>query len=90
MAEAGAAGAARNAVQHLRLEASDYDAFMALPDDERRARYDELMRAARSTLHAPMRGVNLQKRERLKTMKVLILDNSQREPGNGIISEHFV
>ena len=50
MAEAGAAGAARNAVQHLRLEASDYDAFMALDEDARRARYDELVRAARSTL----------------------------------------
>ena len=47
MAEAGAAGAARNAIQHLRLEASDYDAFMALPDDERRERYDELYASAR-------------------------------------------
>ena len=69
---AAAQGAARNAVQHLR-EASgdDYDAFMALPEDARRAAYDELVRAARSTLHAPLRGVNLQKRERLKNMKVL-------------------
>ena len=69
---AAAQGAARNAVQHLR-EASgdDYDAFMALPEDARRAAYDELVRAARSTLHAPLRGVNAQKRERLKTMKVL-------------------
>ena len=87
-AEAGAAGAARNAVQHLRLEASDYDAFMALPDDERRTRYEELARAARSTLHAPLKGVNAQKRERLKTMKVLILDNSQREPSVASVWGH--
>jgi len=88
MAEAGAAGAARNAVQHLRLEARYYDAFMALPDDARRARYEELMRAARSTLHAPLKGVNAQKRERLKTMKVLILDNSQREPSVASVWGH--
>ena len=87
---AAAQGAARNAVQHLRLEASgdDYDAFMALPDDARRARYDELTRAARSTLHAPLKGVNAQKRERLKNMKVLILDNSQREPSVASVWGH--
>mmetsp|Transcript_8202 Transcript_8202/g.22054 ORF Transcript_8202/g.22054 Transcript_8202/m.22054 type:complete len:629 (+) Transcript_8202:178-2064(+) len=86
---AAAQGAARNAVQHLR-EASgdDYDAFMALPEDARRAAYDELVRAARSTLHAPLRGVNAQKRERLKTMKVLILDNSQREPSVASVWGH--
>jgi len=83
-----AAGAARNAVQHLRLEASDYDAFMALDEDARRARYDALTRAARSTLHAPLKGVNAQKRERLKTMKVLILDNSQREPSVASVWGH--
>ena len=88
MAEAGAAGAARNAVQHLRLEGSDYDAFMALPDAERRARYEELVRAARSTLHAPLKGVNAQKREKLKNMKVLILDNSQREPSVASVWGH--
>ena len=88
MAEAGAAGAARNAVQHLRLEASNYDAFMALDEDARRARYDELVRAARSTLHAPLKGVNAQKRERLKNMKVLILDNSQREPSVASVWGH--
>ena len=86
--EEAAAGAARNAVQHLRLEASDYNAFMALPDDARRERYNELMRAARSTLHAPLKGVNAQKRERLKTMKVLILDNSQREPSVASVWGH--
>ena len=87
--EAAAAGAARNAVQHLR-EASgdDYDAFMALPEDARRAAYDELVRAARSTLHAPLRGVNAQKRERLRSMKVLILDNSQREPSVASVWGH--
>ncbi|KAH8060820.1 hypothetical protein JL721_9042 [Aureococcus anophagefferens] len=57
-----------------------YDAFMALPDDARRANYEALVRDARSTQHKPMRRVNAQKRERLRTMKVLILDNSQREP----------
>ena len=88
MAEAGAAGAARNAVQHLRLEASDYDAFMALPDDKRRSAYEELTRAARSTLHAPLKGVNAQKRERLRNMKVLILDNSQREPSVASVWGH--
>ena len=46
----------------------------------RRARHDELMRAARSTQHKPLKGVkrDAQKRERLRNMKVLILDNSQR------------
>ena len=84
-----AAGAARNAVQHLReTSGEDYDAFMALPDAERRARYEELMRAARSTLHAPLRGVNAQKRERLRNMKVLILDNSQREPSVASVWGH--
>ena len=65
-----------------------YDAFMALPDDARRANYEALVRDARSTQHKPMRRVNAQKRERLRTMKVLILDNSQREPSVASVWGH--
>lgn len=81
-------------------DALAYEAFIALPDAERRERYERLVSAAIGATEEckktagegprpmPMRSVNHAKRDRLRSMKVLVLDNSQREPSVAAVWGH--